>query len=372
LIGLDAGAAFNDPALCAMLRDRIDAVARTLPRITLMEVCGTHTDAFFRFGVRGLLPQNLRVISGPGCPVCVTPTATIDLAIRLAAERDVHIVTFGDMIRVPGSNSSLERERARGARLDVVYSPIDAIPLARAEPQKTFVFLGVGFETTAPTVAMMIERAEREGIPNLRVLAAHKLVPPALHALLSNPALRVDGLILPGHVSVILGSDAYRFVAERYRIPGTVCGFEPVDLLRGVLDLLEMRASGVPRITNAYARAVSPEGNRRALAVLDAVFEPEDAVWRGLGMIPASGLALRPHLHHRDALALLDPGEVDRITREARDEEGCLCGEILCGTALPPDCPLFGAVCTPESPVGPCMVSSEGTCAAYFKYGEGR
>jgi hydrogenase expression/formation protein HypD len=363
---------FADPAVCAALLERIETVARNLPPITLMEVCGTHTNAFFRYGVRGLLPKSVRIISGPGCPVCVTPTATIDLAIRLAAEPGVRIVTFGDMIRVPGSTTSLERERARGAGIEIVYSPIDTIALARAEPATVFVFLGVGFETTAPTVAMTIAKAEEEGVANVRVLSAHKLVPPALHALLSSPALRVDGLILPGHVSVIIGSGAYRFVAEQYHVPGTVTGFEPVDLLRGVLDLLEMCASGEPRITNAYGRAVTEGGNTRALAVLDAVFDAEDAAWRGLGTIPASGLALKPRLAHRDALGLLGPEEVARITGLARDEEGCLCGEVLCGVTSPPDCPLYGVTCTPEHPVGPCMVSSEGTCAAYFKYGEGR
>ncbi len=363
---------FADPTVCSALRDRIDRIARDLPATTLMEVCGTHTNAFFRYGVRGLLPKNVRVISGPGCPVCVTPTATIDLAIRLASEPKVRLVTFGDMVRVPGSTTSLERERARGAGVEIVYSPIDTISLARADPSTTFVFLGVGFETTSPAVAMTIAKAEEEGVGNVRVLSAHKLVPPALHALLSSPALRVDGLILPGHVSVIIGAGAYRFVAERYHVPGTVTGFEPVDLLRGVLDLLEMRASGQPRITNVYGRAVTEEGNTRARAMLESIFDVEDASWRGLGRIPASGLALKPGLAHHDALGLLDPSEVARTVEGARDEEGCLCGEVLCGVTSPPDCPLYGVTCTPEHPVGPCMVSSEGTCAAYFKYGEGR
>jgi hydrogenase expression/formation protein HypD len=219
---------------------------------------------------------------------------------------------------------------------------------------------------------MTIAKAEEVGVENVRVLSAHKLVPPALHALLSSPTLRVDGLILPGHVSVIIGSGAYRFVAERYHVPGTVAGFEPVDLLRGVLDLLEMRASGEPRITNVYGRAVTEEGNARALAILDAVFDAEDAAWRGLGTIPASGLRLKKSLAHRDALGLLDPAETARVADQAHDEEGCLCGEVLCGVTLPPECPLYGVTCTPEHPVGPCMVSSEGTCSTYFKYGEGR
>lgn len=363
---------FADPAICSAIRERIDRVAIDLPPTTLMEVCGTHTNAFFRYGIRGLLPKNVRVISGPGCPVCVTPTATIDLAIRLAAEPGVRVVTFGDMIRVPGSRSSLERERARGARIEIVYSPIDTIALARAEPSTTFVFLGVGFETTAPTVAVTIAKAEEDGVANVRVLSAHKLVPPALHALLSNPALRVDGLILPGHVSVIVGSRAYGFVAERYRVPGTITGFDPADLLRGVLDLLEMRARGEARVTNAYGRAVTAQGNTRALAAMDAIFDPQDAAWRGLGMIPASGLALKDRLAHRDALGLLDPHEIERIAAEAHDEDGCLCGDVLCGVTLPPECPLYAGACTPDHPVGPCMVSSEGTCAAYFKHGEGR
>jgi hydrogenase expression/formation protein HypD len=368
----ESGSRFSDPVLCEALRARIKKVARDLPETTLMEVCGTHTNALFRFGIRGMLPRNVRVISGPGCPVCVTPTGTIDLAISLAKQRDVRVVTFGDMVRVPGTYSSLERERARGARIEVVYSPFDMLRLARTEPQTVFVFLGVGFETTAPTVAMTIVRAEEEALPNIRVLSAHKLVPPALHALLSSPDLRVDGLILPGHVSVIIGSDAYHFVADKYRVPGSVAGFEPVDILRGILDLLEMRMAGTPGITNAYGRAVTSSGNRRALDVLDQVFEPEDSVWRGLGTIPDSGLRLRPHLAHRDALGLMDIGEVLRAELSPKDESGCRCGEVLCGTVQPPDCPLYGVICKPETPVGPCMVSSEGTCAAYYKYGEGR
>ncbi|MDM7915931.1 MAG: hydrogenase formation protein HypD, partial [Candidatus Eisenbacteria bacterium] len=290
---------FADPELCRALHARIVALASRQPHVRLMEVCGTHTTAFFRTGVRGMLPRNVEVISGPGCPVCVTPTSYVDLALRLLREPRIAVATFGDMLRVPGSESSLERERALGARVEIVYSPLDVLPLARSRPQETFVFLGVGFETTAPGVATLIEMAEREGTANVRVLSGHKLVPPALEALLSSDAPAIDGLILPGHVSVILGSDAYRFVAERFAVPGVVCGFDPADLLGGVLDLLEMRARGEARIGNRYGRAVTPEGNRRARAALERVFEVETASWRGLGPIPASGLAIARPLSHR-------------------------------------------------------------------------
>ncbi len=362
-------ARFGDPELCARIARRIDELARRLPPVALMEVCGTHTTAFFRHGVRGMLPANVRLVSGPGCPVCVTPTSYVDLALRILEEPGVAIATFGDMIRVPGSNSSLERERGSGRRINVVYSAMDVLDLARAQPATTFVFLGVGFETTAPTVAQMVRRAEEDGIPNIQVLAGQKLVPPALQALLSDPRLRIDGLILPGHVSVVIGSDAYGFVAERFHVPGVIAGFEPVDLLAGILDLLEMRDRQEPSIANRYGRFVTRDGNRAALSVLESVYEVEETEWRGLGLIPGSGLSLRPELAHRDARGLLPVGEIERVRADAADDAGCRCGEVLCGTTLPPECDLFGAACTPETPVGPCMVSTEGTCAAYYRYG---
>jgi hydrogenase expression/formation protein HypD len=361
-------ARFSDPALCRRLVARIEDVARGTPPAAFMEVCGTHTTSFFRHGIRGLLPPSIRLISGPGCPVCVTPTGYVDLALRLLREPGVAIATFGDMIRVPGSRSSLERERAHGGRIHVVYSPIDAVELARAEPATTVVFLGVGFETTAPTVALAIEKAAKEGIANFRVLVGHKLVPPALHALFSSPEIQIDGLILPGHVSVIIGSDAYRFVAETYGVPGVICGFEPVDLLGCVLDLLEMKRGNQREIRNRYGRFVLPQGNPVAQRAMETVFRVTDTEWRGLGSIPSSGLALAPRFAAHDAEALIDGDEAARVRGEAVEPEGCRCGEVLRGTVLPTDCPLFGTLCTPETAIGACMVSTEGTCAAYYRY----
>lgn len=361
-------ARFSDPALCRRLVARIEESARGGDAIALMEVCGTHTTSFFRHGIRNLLPSNVRLISGPGCPVCVTPTGYVDLALRLLEEPGVAVATFGDMIRVPGSRSSLERERAHGRAVHVVYSPMDALDLARRDPAVTIVFLGVGFETTAPTVALAIERAAGDGIENFRVLVGHKLVPPALHALLSHPELKIDGLILPGHVSVIIGSDAYGFVADRYGVPGVICGFDPVDLLSCVLDLIEMHRGGVRQIRNRYGRYVLAQGNPAARACMERVFGVVDAPWRGLGTIPASGLRLEAEYALHDASSLIDEKEVAGILRTATEPEGCRCGEVLRGTVLPVDCPLFDEVCTPETPVGACMVSSEGTCAAYFRY----
>lgn len=362
---------FADPVRCDALRRQIARIAAGGGPITLMEVCGTHTTALFRFGLREMLPPEVRIISGPGCPVCVTPTGYVDLALRLLDEPDLAVVTYGDMLRVPGSESSLERSRARGARVEVVYSPLDAIELAAAEPATQFVFLAVGFETTAPGSALLLRGVAEKRLDNLRLLVAHKLVPPALEALLSSPDLRVDGLILPGHVSVVIGTEVYSPVADRHGIPGVVCGFEPVDLLAGILDLVQMSRDRAPAIVNRYGRAVTAEGNRLARASLDEWFDAIDTEWRGLGSIPGSGLRLRDEHAAYDAARLLPQQEIARVEAAVRDHDGCLCGAVLCGTVAPPECPLFAEACTPENPVGPCMVSTEGTCAAYFKYARG-
>jgi hydrogenase expression/formation protein HypD len=245
------------------------------------------------------------------------------------------------------------------------------IRLAGDEPETTFVFLAVGFETTAPGTALLLAAAERDAIPNILVLTGHKLVPPALEALLSRKDLAIDGLVLPGHVSVILGAGGYSFLPDRFGIAGAICGFEPADLLAGILELIEMRLSNSPRIANLYSRYVREEGNVAARALMSDVFSVADSEWRGLGMIPGSGLVLATRLAHRDATMLLDAGEVRRVWSSALDHPGCRCGEVLCGTVRPPDCDLFGGACTPETPVGPCMVSTEGTCAAYYRYGRG-
>jgi hydrogenase expression/formation protein HypD len=353
--------AYRDPRIAGELVERIHSTARSPMRI--MEVCGTHTTAIFRHGIRSLLPDTIDLLSGPGCPVCVTAQAEIDAFVRLARREDVIIATFGDLMRVPGSGSCLQKESAEGADVRVVYSAMDAVQLAGRHPDKQVVFLGVGFETTAPTIGAAILAAAEMGVKNFFVYSAHKTVPPALEALMRNPAVQLDGLILPGHVSVIIGSEAYRPFFEAHRLPSAVAGFEPVDILQAILDLAAMIRDGAPELANAYPRAVTGEGNLKAQQLLDTVFDTCDAPWRGLGVIAASGLAIRPELAAFDAQAVFDirPGETP-------EPKGCACGEILSGIKTPGQCALFAKSCTPMNPVGPCMVSSEGTCAAFYRY----
>ncbi|MBN1349317.1 hydrogenase formation protein HypD [candidate division KSB1 bacterium] len=331
--------------------------------IRLMEVCGTHTMAIARSGIRQLLPQNITLLSGPGCPVCVTSQREIDQFIKLAGIENAIIVTFGDLLRVPGSASSLQNERAKGADVRVVYSPMDCLEIAEKHPEKEAVFLGVGFETTAPTIAAAVIEAQRRKVSNFSVISAHKLVPPALSALLNNPKIRVDGFICPGHVSVIIGARAYAPVVDIYRKPCVVAGFEPADILQGIFLLVEQIENAAPAVAIAYARGVQFEGNKKARDILSQVFESCDAEWRGIGVIPDSGLKFRDAYRNYDAQLKFDL-HVDAV----EEPKGCACGEILCGTKTPFECPLFRTKCTPEHPIGPCMVSSEGTCAAYFKY----
>lgn len=351
-------------------RERVDALrrriaaaaARHAARMTFMEVCGTHTHAIARAGLRRLLPSNVRLISGPGCPVCVTPIDYMDRAVALARRPDVTVCTFGDLLRVPSSSSSLERESAAGRDVRVVYSSRDALRLAQAEPGRTFVFLGVGFETTLPGIAATLEEAERERVANFLVLAGAKRIEPPLRALIASGDVQVDGFLLPGHVSVILGADAYRFLEDELRVPGAIVGFAPLDVLAGVAHLVAAASRGEARVANLYARVVRPEGNPVARALLERWFEPADTRWRGLGEIPRSGLAFRTQLAHRDAARLeveLDP---------PREPRGCRCGDVLKGAIEPPECPLFDRACTPLEPIGACMVSSEGTCAAWYRH----
>jgi hydrogenase expression/formation protein HypD len=334
-------------------------------KIRLMEVCGTHTVSIFRNGIRQVLPSTIELVSGPGCPVCVTSTEEIDRAVKVAGFPEVLIATFGDLIRVPGSGSSLQQARAAGADVRVVYSTFDALELARDHPGKKVVFLAIGFETTAPTVAAAVLEAERLILRNFYILTAHKLLPPALEALLNSPHLDIQGFIYPGHVTTVIGTRAYERVAQRYHIPGVVTGFEPVDILEGILMLVRLIEQNQAGVEIQYRRGASPEGNPRALAVLDQVFDPCDAVWRGLGPIPESGLTLNRSLRTFAAEEVFDL----RVP-PAQDPPGCACGEVLRGVSRPPECKLFRSVCRPDSPVGPCMVSSEGTCAAYYKYHE--
>lgn len=345
-----------------------DEIARLCTRpVRLMEVCGTHTVAIFKAGIRQLLPPHVELVSGPGCPVCVTPNEYLDTAVAYSRQPGVIITTFGDMLRVPGSSSSLAAEKAAGADIRIVYSPLDSLPIAAAHPDKKVIFLAVGFETTAPTAAATVLAAEQAGLANFFVLSAHKLVPPALRALLTAGDVQVDGLILPGHVSAIIGEEPYKFLAAEYRAPAVIAGFEPLDILRAVWRLAVQISSGQPALENEYRAVVRPGGNPAARAVLARVYGEADAAWRGIGVIPGSGLAVTAAYRRFDALASL-PVAVE----ETKDHAGCRCGEVLRGVAKPADCPLFGTACTPELPVGSCMVSVEGTCAAWYKYGAGR
>jgi hydrogenase expression/formation protein HypD len=331
--------------------------------LALMEVCGTHTMAIARSGMRGLLPESLRLISGPGCPVCVTPRRWMDHAIALSRRPEVTLCAFGDMMRVPGSTSSLERERGKGADIRVTASTLEALSFAKENPERQVVFLGVGFETTIPTVAISILEARSRGLSNYSVLSGHKLMPPALEAL-SSGGPHPDGYLCPGHVSVILGSGVYETVVDKYGIGCVIAGFEPLDILQAILMLARQAAEGRPRVENPYSRAVTKAGNVKARRILSQVFEPRDDEWRGLGMIPSSGLRIRSEYADHDA-ALRIPVEVE----PTREPAGCICGSVLRGTVTPPECGLFGSACTPDNPVGACMVSAEGTCAAYFRYG---
>jgi hydrogenase expression/formation protein HypD len=352
---------YRDPGISRRLSERIRGLSKKSAR--LMEVCGTHTMSIFRHGIHSLLPPTLSLISGPGCPVCVTSQGEIDASIALARMKGVIVTTFGDLMRVPGSDSSLQKERARGREIHVVYSTFDALEIARKNPGSKVVFLGVGFETTAPTIAASILAARSMGLDNYTVFSAHKLVPPALKGLMRMEGMAIDGLILPGHVSVIIGTQAYAFLKEELRMPSAVAGFEPVDILQAIHSLVSQIEGGTAAVDNCYSRAVSFDGNRKAQKAMAEVFEETDAVWRGLGSLPMSGLRLREEFSAHDAVKVLGI----RVN-ESEEPRGCSCGEILTGRKTPPQCALYARLCTPADPVGPCMVSSEGTCAAFYKY----
>lgn len=355
-------AAFKDPKLARGLIESINALAPE-GGATLMEVCGTHTVAIARNGIRALMPAGVRLASGPGCPVCVTSNHDIDKVIALARVPEVTITTFGDMTRVPGSTSSLLAEQAAGRNVQIVYSPLDALRIAQENPDREIVFVGVGFETTTPLVAMAIKRAKAMGLRNFSVYGAHKNMPGALEAIVNDPALKLDALILPGHVSTIIGAEPYRFLAEKYGIPGVITGFEPVDVLQGIAMIMRQLHEGRAEIEIAYARGVMPEGNPVALAAIDEVFETCTATWRGLGDIPGSGYRIRDEFAEFDAMRRFEPDVEPTV-----EHKGCRCGDVLRGVMAPNECPLFRTVCSPENPVGPCMVSSEGSCAAYYRY----
>lgn len=345
----------------------VDAIARLAEQTgpaQLMEVCGTHTVSLFRSGIKSLMPAGVKLLSGPGCPVCVTPQGYIDAACVLAGQLRVTICTYGDMVRVPGRTGSLERRRADGANVVVVYSARDAVKYAQNHPDEQVVFLAVGFETTAPATAASVLEASAKGLKNYYVLSGHKLVLPAMNTLLGGGDVPIDGFLLPGHVSVVIGVDVYRPIVTEFGKGCVVVGFEPAQMLLGIQRLLEQLAAGEPDVDNVYGVAVRPEGNPAARQCIEQVFEPADSIWRAMGEIPTSGLSLRERYADFDAMKRFN------LTIDADyDPPGCKCGEVIQGKLEPAQCSLFGERCTPANPVGPCMVSSEGTCAAWYKYG---
>jgi hydrogenase expression/formation protein HypD len=331
--------------------------------VRVMEVCGTHTTEFFRTGVKDLFPRGLELIDGPGCPVCVTPNDFLDRAIEIGKRHRPVIATFGDMVKVPSSYSSLAKEKANGMDVRIVYSPLNALDLAAETPDREVIFLSVGFETTAPAEAATILEAKKRNIRNFSLLAGNKLTPPAVDALLAAGETRIDGFILPGHVSAIIGVGAWRFISERHGRPCVVSGFDAPDLMMGMISLADMVVKGKNETINQYTRVVREDGNRTAVELMERVFAPSDAHWRGIGVIPGSGLAIREEYADFDAFR-----KFPVTPPEPREPKGCRCGELLRGLITPPECGLYGKACTPEEPIGPCMVSTEGPCAAYYKY----
>ena len=345
--------------------DEIRRLASRIGRpIKLMEVCGTHTVEIFRHGIRDVIPKEISLLSGPGCPVCVTPIGDVDAAISISQMEGTILTTFGDMMRVPGSDCSLNDARAEGADIRVVYSPIDALKLAKAEKSRDVVFFATGFETTSPLIAATLSEAIRRGIGNFYIYSSHKLVPPALRALLDSPDVHVDGFILPGHVSAIIGKGPYSFISDSYGKPAVITGFEAMDILQGILMLLNQIAHGKAGVETQYVKIVRDEGNPKARSMIEGYFEPVDAHWRGIGTIPLSGLDLREEYSAHDAKRVFCPP-----VSYHKEPEFCSCGDVLRGVKIPPECPMFGAGCTPDAPVGACMVSTEGSCAAYYRYG---
>ena len=355
---------FKDKKLVRALISKL-AVFKNRP-MRFMEVCGTHTMSIFRHGIRSILPSNIELISGPGCPVCVTSAQDIDNMIALASYPNVIIATFGDLIRVPGTNGSLAEARAKGAKVEIVYSPTDALKIAYNNPSAEVVFLGIGFETTVPGVAASLLEAYEKQITNFSIYSVHKTMPKALDVLLSDPELKIDGLICPGHVSAIIGAKSYESLAQTKQIPCVVAGFEPADIVQAILMLAKQVDKGQHEVINCYPRAVSWEGNQRALHIMYKAFKPCKTVWRGLGPIESSGLEIKDYLTMFDASSRFSLKEAGY---GSANPKGCLCGEVIKGKKKPVECSLFAKACTPTKPIGPCMVSSEGSCAAYYKYG---
>ncbi len=346
-----------------LLQDMVKGIQAETHNISMMEVCGTHTMAIAQSGIRDLLPDNIKLISGPGCPVCVTAQGDIDAVIELVSKQDLILATFGDMMRVPGTSSSLQESRSLGADIRVVYSPMDAVEIARNNPGREIVFLGIGFETTAPPVGASIEAAQAAQVNNYSVLSLHKLVPPALEVIFSDPDIKVDALICPGHVSLVIGLAPYRELAEKHHKPCVITGFDDADILQGILMILLQFRQKQARAEIQYRRAVKENGNPVAQSLLKRVFQEVDSRWRGLGTIPGSGLEISDEYSQHNARQKFAVPYIEDIPIN-----GCSCGEILTGKMSPQDCPLFGQACHPLNPIGPCMVSHEGACAAYYRY----
>jgi hydrogenase expression/formation protein HypD len=352
---------FRDPELAKATLEEISRI--TTKHWVLMEICGGQTHSIKRFGLDQLLPENIELVHGPGCPVCVTPLEQIDKALAIASRPEVIFTSYGDMLRVPGSGRDLFSVRAQGGDVRVVYSPLDALKTARENPEKEVVFFAIGFETTAPANAMAVAQAKNMGLKNFSVLVSHVRVPPAMHAILASSANRVQGFLAAGHVCAVMGYWEYPSVAEKYQVPIVVTGFEPLDLLQGILKTVQMLEAGESGAANAYARAVTFEGNKPAQAILDKVFKECDRKWRGIGTIPMSGWCLSEEYSEFDAESRFD---VSAIAPE--ESPLCIAGEILQGRKKPPQCPAFVTQCTPQTPLGATMVSSEGACAAYYRY----
>ena len=352
---------FRDKTLVRKLISEIEKFSKN--DINFMEVCGTHTVAIFRSGIKQLLPKNINLISGPGCPVCVTSQSDIDRMLALARIKNVIITSFGDMLKVPGTKSTLEKERAAGSDIRLVYSPLDALDIARKNKNKEIIFLAVGFETTSPVIALVVADARKEKLRNFSIYCCHKLIPPAMSTLLEAREIRIDGFLCPGHVSAIIGAKAYDFIADKFKIPCVISGFEPTDILETILMLLKQTKEKSASVQIQYKRIVHTQGNTAAQKMLSLVFSPCDADWRGLGIIPRSGLRLNAGYKNFDAGAKFQIKSI-----KPAEPKNCLCGEVLRGVRNPSQCKLFAKACNPENPYGPCMVSSEGTCAAWYKY----
>lgn len=359
--------ALRDPAVAQQFIQRIRAKVAKLGRpLRLMEVCGTHTVAISRSGIRSVLAGIVDLVSGPGCPVCVTSDQEIDRMLAYCDVPGAIICSYGDLLRVPGSATTLAKRRAAGADVRVVYSPLDAVEMAAAEPDRPVIFLGIGFETTTPAAGLALLAAQERGLTNFYLHSAHKLTPPAMRALIAGGGARLDGFICPGNVSTVLGEEGFAFLATEHGMPSAICGFEPLDILAGVDYILDARLARAPVVLkNTYSRFVPREGNPRARALIAQLFVPGDSPWRGLGTIPDSGLFLAPSFAQYDANVAFPA-----IVPEPAARRACRCGDVLRGEVLPPACPLFGKACVPEAPYGPCMVSFEGACAAYYRYGE--